>query len=712
MVRVHRGLIAWLVIGMLPVVAAVGADPASAGAAPGGGFVGVEVGRLLDTRPGATTVDGRFSGGGPVPAGGTVAFDVVGRSGVPTDVAAVAVTVTVTEPTGPGFVTLFPCGAVPPTSTVNFARGQTVAGSAISGLSGDGRLCVYSMTQTHVVVDVTGAFADGFTALTGGRLVDTRPAATTSDGLSAATGPIAAGGVLEVQVGGRLGVPVDAEAAAITVTTVGSDRPGYVAVYPCGPRPLASTLNHVAGEVRSNSIVAPLDPAGRLCVFTLAPSHVVLDVTGYVPAGAGYTPTTPARLVDTRFDGTTVDGSCQQVGRVASGTSMSLTVAGRAGVPSSGVGAVVLNVVATGSKLPGFVTAHPAGRAVPVTSMLNYLATDTVAASVVAPVDDNGQVALFSNVGAHLVVDVVGWFPGSSVGSSPSGCAGTFVDPRQRYQRTTNPGATAGCTLLGERDIQCWSRWTLTPRRDEAIMQPVDGRLVELVSGPSPPCALRADGSVACIPGFLYYGWPRPPIFEVPLPRPMVDIAGFTAGMCGIDVDAAVWCWTTNSPTVSAPVRISTSGRALGFLQLRWPEDFILVQTDAGFADQVERVADGVFAVTSSSHEAAPGIPWMNVLSASYRLDTLCLVLVDGRAVCGGSGDLAPTMDVAWNDGFAIRDVAGRTVLIEFPESADQPFGGPPTESPVLIRPSDLAQCYYLSTPSFDGWCQPERNST
>eukprot|EP01041_Mallomonas_annulata_P031598 gene31598-53924_t len=203
-----------------------------AGASPGQPFIPA-AGRLLDTRPTGSTVDERFAGQGALTAGSTTAIDVAGRAGVPVDATVVAVNVTVTEPSADGFVAVFPCGPLPRTSTVNFQRGQTVAAAAITALSVDGRLCIHSMSPAHVVVDVSGTFAgDAVVPVRNARLLDTRPGEPTGDGAFAGAGLLPADAVLQLQIGGRSGVPIDAKAVALTVTTTGSTSSGYVSVYP------------------------------------------------------------------------------------------------------------------------------------------------------------------------------------------------------------------------------------------------------------------------------------------------------------------------------------------------------------------------------------------------------------------------------------------------------------------------------------------------
>ncbi|HRE02979.1 MAG TPA: hypothetical protein PLV68_16895, partial [Ilumatobacteraceae bacterium] len=84
---------------------------------------------MLDTRgpaDGAATVDGQFLNDGIKTAGSMTQLTVAGRGNVPLNAAAVVLNVTVTQPTGGGFVTVWNCGVAPPNaSTLNFVTGQT-----------------------------------------------------------------------------------------------------------------------------------------------------------------------------------------------------------------------------------------------------------------------------------------------------------------------------------------------------------------------------------------------------------------------------------------------------------------------------------------------------------------------------------------------------------------------------------------------------------
>ena len=91
---------------------------------------------------------------------------------------AVYANLTVTQAVSSGYLTLWPAGTRPGTSTLNYAAGQTVANFSVSGLSSD-TVRVYASRTTHVLLDVVafaaGSAADVFRApqpLAGANLAD------------------------------------------------------------------------------------------------------------------------------------------------------------------------------------------------------------------------------------------------------------------------------------------------------------------------------------------------------------------------------------------------------------------------------------------------------------------------------------------------------------------------------------------------------------
>lgn len=127
----------------------------------------------------------------------------------------------------------------------------------------------------------------------------------------------------------------------------------------------------------------------------------------------GYVPVTPARVLDTRT-GQGVGRAC----RVVPGRHVALTVLGRGGVPSSGVGAVTLNVTGTAATGSGWIAAYPGGTAFGGTSNVSVRQGVDAASLVTVPVGADGTVRFATN-GAHMdiVADVVGYFAADGSGA-------------------------------------------------------------------------------------------------------------------------------------------------------------------------------------------------------------------------------------------------------------------------------------------------------
>jgi hypothetical protein len=374
-------------------------------------------GRLMDTREGQSTVDGQFAGIGVRAANSVTELQVGGRGGVPADAAAVVLNVTVTGAQGSGFITVFPCGeALPTASNLNFQSGDTVPNAVIVKLGAGGKVCLFAAeSATHLIADTNGYFPEGsgFAPLTPGRLMDSREGQSTVDGQFAGIGVRAANSVTELQVGGRGGVPADAAAVVLNVTVTGAEGSGFITVFPCGEAlPTASNLNFVAGDTVPNAVIVKVGSGGKVCLFAAeSATHLIADTNGYFPAGSGFSPLTPGRLMDSREGQSTVDGQFAGIGVRAANSVTELQVGGRAGVPAD-ASAVVLNVTVTGAQGSGFITVFPCGEALPTASNLNFVSGDTVPNAVVVKLGAGGKVCLFAAESAtHLIADTNGYFP-------------------------------------------------------------------------------------------------------------------------------------------------------------------------------------------------------------------------------------------------------------------------------------------------------------
>lgn len=253
--------------------------------------------------------------------------------------------------------------------------------------------------------------------ITPARIADTRPSSqwgSTVDGLSLGRGPLSGGSTWSVRVLGRGGVPASGVGAvALNVTATRATASSFLTVWPGGrAQPTASNLNFAAGQTVPNLVIVGVGGNGTISVFNkLGATDVIIDVVGWYPTPNGYAAVTPARLLDTRAGQPTVDGAFSGGGALDAGSSLSVTVTGRGGVPV-GAGSVVLNVTAVDPTSSGYLTVHPTGSAVPIASNLNFVTGQVVPNAVTAAVGDGGQVDIYNSTGStDVVVDVLGWLP-------------------------------------------------------------------------------------------------------------------------------------------------------------------------------------------------------------------------------------------------------------------------------------------------------------
>ncbi|TPW13696.1 MAG: hypothetical protein FD127_1860 [Acidimicrobiaceae bacterium] len=322
---------------------------------------------------------------------------------------AVALNVTVTDPAGEGYLTVFPCDQNrPKASNLNFVLGETVPNLVNVKLSITRTVCLYAQTATHLIVDLAGTFeADGGAGahpVTPERLLDTRAAIGVGS-----IGKLEGGSVLVLQIAGRGGVPAaGTSAVTLNVTVTEPEGPGFLTVYPCDrERPTASNLNYLTGQTVPNLVAVRLSAAGTVCIFAQRTTHVIADLAAWfaVAEDDGYRELAPERLLDTREPIGVVTA-----GRLTAGEVIVLQVAGRGGVPPTGATAVTMNVTVTEPDADGFVTVYPCDAERPTVSNLNYVAGETVPNLVTVQLAADGTVCLFAQRSMHLIADVAGYF--------------------------------------------------------------------------------------------------------------------------------------------------------------------------------------------------------------------------------------------------------------------------------------------------------------
>ncbi|MEU6236355.1 hypothetical protein [Kitasatospora sp. NPDC047058] len=302
------------------------------------------------------------------------------------------------------------------------------------------------------VVNATAEAGSRFAALAPARLLDTRAALGTPG-----TQPVPAGGEVTLQIAGRAGVPQSGvKAVVLNLTVTEPQTPGFLTVWPSGAaRPNSSNLNWTAGQTVANQVVVPVGADGKVKLYNAAggSAHLVADVFGVYttdPAGATFSSVNPARLLDTR----------SAVGRpgtdpVPADGEVSLQVAGRAGVPQSGVKAVVLNTTVTGPQSAGFLTVWPSGTARPDSSNLNWTAGQTLPNHVVVPVGADGRVNLHNAAGgsSHLVADVFGYYSDDAAGTTFHSAGPSRLLDTREGQGAVASGAKVTLDLSGRKEL-------------------------------------------------------------------------------------------------------------------------------------------------------------------------------------------------------------------------------------------------------------------
>ena len=255
--------------------------------------------RICDTRlgdPSGLSGPAAQCNAAPLAASSVRSVGVAGSFGVPAGATAVVANVTVVNPTGAGYLTAYPDGAVRPTaSDGNYGAGQTVPSRVVVALGADGRFDLYSSGATDVVVDISGydtaaggAGSEDVAAATPVRICDTRtgnPSALSGAAIQCTGRPIAAGKTLTVAAAGKFGIPANATAVIANITAVSPTATSYQTVYPTGAPPTTSDLNPAAGETEANLVIATVTPGGTFTVFNSAgTTDVVVDVTGWYVA--------------------------------------------------------------------------------------------------------------------------------------------------------------------------------------------------------------------------------------------------------------------------------------------------------------------------------------------------------------------------------------------------------------------------------------------
>jgi hypothetical protein len=333
--------------------------------------------------------------------------DVRGRCGVPEGATAIAASIVAISHDEPGWITAYAARrAAPPVSLVNYGGGDVRSNGTVLQIDDDG-VIVEASGAAEFVLDVTGYFVPSLISSRGryqplepARLADTRASAPVTSSLAV---PLPAT------------VAPDAIAVAVNVTATNTSPWGYLSVRPAGAAPVATSLVNWDGpeQTRAAFAIVPVSAGGfTVDVMPGAAAHVVVDVAGWftgesaAPSARGlFVPVTPERMLDSRQGGSPLgDGvPLYPDGAVQVG-----------GVPGS---AAVLNVTMVADE-PGWLRVSPAATAAPATSSVNSPGGGGAVANLAITALSTSGWEVYSARTSHVVVDLFGWFTGTTVDTS------------------------------------------------------------------------------------------------------------------------------------------------------------------------------------------------------------------------------------------------------------------------------------------------------
>src|ERR1039458_3361972 len=331
--------------------------------------------------------------------------------------------------------------------------GTCVSGGRLPGRQGTGKAASGTCARVGARLAQAAAAAGSgslFTPVSPVRLMDTR------NGTGGVTGPVGAGATVSLQVAGKGGVPASGvTAVVVNVTATSPTAASYVSVYPDGTaRPAASNLDFAAAQTIANLVVVPVGADGKIDFYNAAGTvQLIADLSGYYTAGSGslFTPVSPVRLMDTR------NGTGGVTGPVGAGATVSLQVAGKGGVPASGVTAVVVNVTATSPTAASYVSVYPDGTARPAASNLDFAAAQTIANLVVVPVGADGKIDFYNAAGTvQLIADLSGYYTAGSGSLFTPVSPVRMMDTRNGTGGVTGPvgaGATVSLPVAGKNGV-------------------------------------------------------------------------------------------------------------------------------------------------------------------------------------------------------------------------------------------------------------------
>jgi alpha-tubulin suppressor-like RCC1 family protein len=509
-------------------------------ASAGSAFTPMSPTRVLDTRTGA----GQGGTVRPVGENGRITLNL--SSVIPANATSVVLNLTATNVSTYTNVTAWPDGeAQPDSSNLNLIPHDTRANLATVAVGANRSVDLWNRFGTlDLIADIAGYYAPGsgslFTSQAPNRVLDTRD----GTGQGGAVRPVGPNQKIVLDLSSVL--PTTATAVVLNLTADGATDYTVVTAWPDGgAQPNASNLNVQAHQTTPNLVTVAVPASRKIDLSNVVGSvNLIADLAGYYATDRGnpFYSLTPVRAADSRAGG----------GPFGPGDVKSLNMS--YWLPSD-ASAVVFNLTGTNTTSTTFVTAWPAGAALPNASNLNLAAGQTAPNLVIVATGANSAVNFRNNLGnVDLIVDLAGYFA-----TPPQPCAAKCV-----YAMGTNSDGQLGNGNTGG--------GSLTPTAIPGLPN-----VVAAVGGVTNGYALRGDGTVwgwgdnytAELGNGASVGFSTRPYPVSALDGGVTAIAGDGQTGYALKSDGTVWSWgdNTHSQTgngatgiVTVPTRVQVTG--------------------------------------------------------------------------------------------------------------------------------------------------------
>jgi hypothetical protein len=347
---------------------------------------------------------------------------------------------------------------------------------------------------------------------------------------------------------------------SLNITASGADAAGFITVWPCNstqpstPNMYFSSAQSVTGEV-----LAAIDGTGKVCVASSTPAHIYVDVNGYFTAG--FRATSLQRVVDTRADSAQGLRSVNKVKLAAKQVlRVKMTDLSAAGVPATGVGAVVLNITAMNSVSSGYITAYNCGQR-PRLWNLSFSENTPVAAMAIVPVKSlTGEVCIYSSAATDVMVDIGGRFAAADFGIiTPQRIADTR-ESRPQGLRSVDKVMISGTKQLTLK-LTDLPEVPMPSDRIQAVVLRVSAKALTMNGYVTVyPCGERPRKvSVRLMAGQMSGN-----TVIVPLHPTTRSICVYSSALSDVVVDIAGWIANDKGFTTLSPGRISDTSKGVG----------------------------------------------------------------------------------------------------------------------------------------------------